>query len=174
MTTFLRHSPRHVQKTVVDYVRAQLTTLGWFLDEGAPFGVTPVRLSTSRPFVGSKINPELGDGSLTITLGSEFQPDDLELGGPLAEQEFPFFCDIFMADEQIALALAADVRDAFLGRHETAVRAMPVIDQETGEPAPGWRMEFDHVDRVSPDHAFPLAWQSVRCTAVVQYQEMIW
>lgn len=173
--TFLRHAPRHVHQTVVDYLTTQLTALDWFKDNGdAPFGSTPVRLSTSRPFVGSKINPEIGDGTLTVTLGHEFDADPQEMGGPMSEQEMPFFCDIFMADESIALALAADVRDTFYGRHANGVRSLPVIDQVTGMAAPGWRLSFEEIQRITPEHAFPLAWQSVQVTAVVTFQEVIW
>jgi len=170
--TFLRHAPRHVHQTVADYATAQLTALGWLTAGSVPFGLDPVTIIDVRPFVGSKLDNHIVPGVVTVTLGNEAAPIDEELGGPLASQDYPMFVDVFMELDSAALALAADLKDAFLGRHATSKRFIPVIDQATETPVPGWQIEFDDVEREAPEHPFALAWHSVHVTAHCYFQEV--
>ena len=169
--TFLRHAARHVHHTVANYVEAQLTELNW-LSDTPPFGAQPVAIRRTAAFLGSELVEGIGAGTITITLGDEVNPDPEELGGPLTRQDYPIFIDVFQDSEAVTLALATDVRDALLGRFPTSRRFLPVVDQATGLEVPGWTMEFDDVERITPDRRLPLPWQAVHVTAACYFQEV--
>jgi hypothetical protein len=169
----LRHSSRHVHATVVRYVRAQLTTLGWIgPEEATPFGATPVELISAHPPEWDETS-RLEAGTVAVTLGDERMPDLEELGGPLSTVEHPIFVDIFMDNESIALALALDVRDIFLGRLAGTQRWLPVLDFTQTPPAEvdGWHIEFEDITRVRPEGQ--TNWQVVKVTALTHFLEVI-
>lgn len=172
--TYLRHAPRHVQRTVYDYVHEQLADLKWFTAGETPFGLAVPQISVGRPFIGSKLDNKVNPPMVTISMGNEMPPDLEELGGPLSTQEYPIFCDVFMDEEGAAVALASDIRDAFLGRHATSKTSIPVVNQITGEPVQNWRIYFEDVERVAAEHTFPLAWNSVHVTANVYFPEVVY
>lgn len=173
--TFLRHAPRHVHQSVVLYIWDQLTQLGWVNTTGSgPFGLPSIKLIESRPFIGGQLDNKITPGTVAITMGNEMSPDLEELGGPLSTQEYPIFCDVFMDGEGAAMALASDIRDAFLGRHATSKRVVPVINQITGTVEPDWKINFENIQRIAPEHTFPLSWHSVHVTAETNFMEVLY
>ncbi len=171
--TFLRHASRLIHQSVVDYAKDQLDALGWFGPD-VPFGLPALTVIESRPFVGSNLDNKVEAGVVAITMGNEPEPVLEELGGPLSAQDYAVYVDIFMAGESAALAVATDVRDAFLGRHASSVRAIPVINQTTSTAVPDWMIRFEEVARYAPEHTFPLAWHSVQLTARVWFPEEVY
>lgn len=169
MAEFLRHASRHVHHTIASFVEDNLGVLGWTSTNVSerPFGAE--QLTIKR--VSSPQN-ELAAGLVTITLGDEVDPDSLEMGGPLSQQDFPIFVDIYMDQDATALAVACDVRDLLLGRFDFARPFLPVIDQATALEVVGWRITFDDVERARPDNQpGSLHWQVVKVTAVVEFPE---
>lgn len=172
---FLRHASRHVHASVANYVKAGLTELNWDDPANTPLGAPAVRVQTTSPVTGDKLASSVSAGLVAVSLGNEFNPDPQELGGGLHMQEYPFFVDVFMDTEGECTALACDIRDMFLGRFEDfSARWIPVTDQVLSTPVPGWKIEFDDVERVSPDHSYSFHWQVVRVTAQVYYPEVVW
>lgn len=169
---FLRHAARHVHHTVANEVQARLTDLGWTVEGDVPFGATKVTIIRTPAFVGSTLNKSITAGILSITVGDEFMPQMQELGGPLASQEYPIFFDVFQDSHSAAIAEASDIRDILLGRLPDTKRFIDVINQATGMPVNGWRIEFEDVERVSPEIATPLNWQVVKATAVAYFPEV--
>lgn len=172
--TFLRHAPRHVQRSVVNYLTDQLAALDWFTAGEVPFGLAPITIAESRPFIGGQLDNGIVPPMVAISMGNEVAPDLEELGGPLSSQDYPIFCDVFTDEEGSALALATDVRDAFLGRHATSSTSIPVINQVTATPVADWRIHFEDIQRVAPEHTFPLSWHSVHVTANVYFPEVVY
>lgn len=175
--TFLRHSSRHVHHTVAAHVEAGLAALKWTVADETPFGapvVTFDRTRSAADFIvpGQKVTG-LHAGLVTISIGSEFQPDPEELGSGLVVTEIPVFVDIFQDLDAHAQGLAEDTRDIFLGRQAFwPKRFIPVVNQATSTPVPGWTIEFDDIERDKPEHTFALAWQVVKATAMVRFQEV--
>lgn len=172
--TFLRHAPRHIQRTIFDYLTGQLTDLHWLTAGQTPFGLAVPEILVGRPFIGGQLDNKIKPPMVAISMGNEMPPALEELGGPLSTQEYPIFCDVFMDEEGAAMALAADVRDAFLGRHATSTTSIPVVNQITGDPVENWRIYFEDIERVAPEHTFPLAWNSVHVTANVYFPEVVY
>jgi len=170
--SWLRHSPRHIHATIVDYLTGQLDALGWTTST-PPFGATQVRIQTYMP-PESELT-KVTSGLLAITLGDEFDAREEEMGGPLHSQEMPFFVDIFQDKSAHALSLATDVRDALRGRLPSAKRVLTVQDHAQDPPTPvnGWRFEFVEVERAQI-YRLPIYWQTVRCTAAVEFPEEVW
>ena len=173
--TFLRHSGRHVHKTVADYLLAQLTALGWTDPDTTPFGATPVTLITRPVVMGNNLDREtITAGLVSVTLGDELLTEMEELGGPLAAQGYPFFVDIFGDNEAVTTALATDVRDIFMGRFAGTARWLKLFDGATGDQVEGWSMEIDDVERVRPETTQPVFWQTVKFTATCYFQEVVY
>jgi hypothetical protein len=169
---WLRQSPRHIHATVVDYLTEHLDTLGW-TTVAPPFGATQVRIQTFMP-PESELT-KITSGLLAITMGDEFDAMDEELGGPLHSQELPFFVDCFQGKSGHALALATDVRDIFRGRFSGTKRVLTVQDHTYATPVDvaGWKFEFTDVER-EQIYRLPIYWQTVRCTASVDFPEEVW
>jgi hypothetical protein len=172
--TWLRHASRHVHHSVADYLRAQLDALNWTDEANTPFGAPAVDLRTSASIVGEKLVEGISAGVVTITLGPELAPEEEELGGPLSLQEYPFFIDIFQESEGVCTALACDIRDIFMGRLAGTQRWLPVTNQATDAVVAGWKLEFDDVERVTPDQRFTLPWQVVKVTASAYFPEVVY
>lgn len=172
---WLRHAPRHIHQTVVEYLTGQLDALGWTdaTEANRPFGAPQVRIQSYLPPESELTS--VTAGLVAITLGDEFDAVDEELGGPLHSQEVPFFVDCFMDKDAHALALATDVRDALRGRHTGAKRSLPVKDysQAPATEVAGWRLEFVDIER-EQIHRIPIYWQTVRTTAWVEFPEEVW
>lgn len=169
--TYLRHAPRHIHHTIADAIEGLLDDLNWTSSDDAlrPFGADQVRVQRTGG-VAQK-DRVLAAGDVFVTIGGEGMPETLELGGPLTQQEIPVFVDVLMAEDALAVCLAADVRDALLGRIASVPRVLPVIDQTTGTAVPGWRIHFEQIERVVPDQTLALHWQVVRVAAIVEFQE---
>lgn len=171
--TYLRHAPRHVHHTVANHISARLTAMGWTDASTTPFGAKPAKVIKVPAIAGTQlITDRVTAGTVAITLGDEFGPDLEEMGGVFTSQEYPIFVDIFQDTDAAALALASDIRDIVLGRAVGSQRWLDVINQSTQEPVPGWKIEFDDVDRVSPETAMPLRWQVVKVTAVAYFNDV--
>lgn len=168
----LRHAVRHVHHSVAQYVEDCLDQLGWTAADASqrPFGATQVVVKRVGN-VGAK-GVDLVAGQVYVTPGDEFEPDQLEMGGPLSQQNVPIFVDVLMDDSSTALCLASDIRDAFMGRFEFSARGIDVTDQVTQASVPGWRIRFEDVERVTPDPMLSLHWQVVKVTAEVEFPEV--
>lgn len=173
--SWLRHAGRHVHHTAANYLKVQLDALDWLGTDpnvAVPFGAPPVTLLTAPVIIGEKLSEQVKAGTVAITLGDE-QPSDMEeMGGPLAAQGYPLFIDIFSDTEETTLALATDVRDIFMGRLAGTQRFLDVVNQATTVAVPGWRMEFEDVERLKPNVSFPLYWQVVKVTAMTYFPEV--
>lgn len=181
--SWLRHAPRHVQGTARLYLRDALVDLGWMNDEptdtdtsSLPFGPEQATLVTIRDtpavLTDGTLATNVAAGMLALTVGDEQGPELEELGGPLTSQEYPLFFDIFQDTHATSLALAADVRDILLGRLPGTTSVMPVKNMVGEKDFPGWRMEFEDVVRIQPEHRFPMHWQVVKATATVHFPEV--
>jgi hypothetical protein len=120
----MRFRQRHVHKTLVDYVTAQLTTKGW-VDDPVNFGVTPVTFLTAIPEFGGQA---VAKNTVAISLGDEPMDRDEELGGGLISCDFVLFVDIFGEDASTAVSIASDVKDSL------KYQILPVKDY-TSNPA---------------------------------------
>lgn len=167
-TFYLRHSTRHLHKTVFDYLSNQLATLGWTVDGDVPFDAPTVRLQEELPdeWDSAKV---LKPGTVAITLGDENEAKNQELGGPLALIQVPLFIDVFMDTPGTTLALALDVRDIFTGRLPGTVRFLDVYDYSPNTPAiaQGYRMEFEDVIRQNVKKN----WEVVKITAMLYFPD---
>jgi len=170
--TYLRHASRHVHYTVANYVQAQLTALDWLDPDSTPFGAKPVRIIKTPAVLGDALVGDITAGTVAITLGDEYGPDSEELGGPLYSQEYPIFIDVFQDTHSTALALASDIRDILLARLPGTQRWLDVVNQVNAQVVPGWKLELEDVERVSPETVLPLRWQVVKVTAVAYFPEV--
>lgn len=172
---WLRHAPRHIHATIVDYLTAQLDALGWTDpdDIDRPFGAPQITIQTFLP-PESEFN-RIQAGLLAITLGDEVDADEEELGGPLHSQELPFFVDVFMDKDAHALALATDVRDILRGRFQDGKRMLTVQNHAESPPedVDGWRFEFVDIER-EQIYRLPIYWQTIRATALIEFPEEVW
>lgn len=170
--TYLRHASRHVHHTVANYIAEQLTALNWMDEANTPFGAIPVRIMKTPSVIGGQLADNVTAGVVSITLGDESNPDPEELGGALFSQEYPIFIDIFQDSYAVALSLANDVRDILLGRLPDTQRWLDVVNQTNAQVVPGWKLELEDVERVSPETVMPLRWQVVKVTAVAYFPEV--
>lgn len=172
--TYLRHAPRHVHHTVANHIAERLTAMGWTDATTTPFGAKPAKVIKVPAIAGSQlIADRVTAGTVAITLGDEYGPDLEEMGGNFTSQDYPIFVDVFQDTDASALALASDIRDIVLGRAAGSRRWLDVIDQSTKATVPGWKIELDDVDRVSPETAMPLRWQVVKVTAVAYFNDVL-
>jgi len=172
--TWLRHAGRHVHHTAANYLRTQLDDLGWTSDTVAdrPFGSTKVTLWTKPAVLEDGLVDKVTAGVVAITLGNEPYTELQEMGGPLTTQEYPLFVDVFHDTEETTLALATDVRDIFMGRLPGTQPFLDVINQVDQAAVPGWKMEFEDIERIRPTNAkIALHWQVVKVTATTFFPE---
>lgn len=172
---FPRHSSRNIHAALVDRVRDGLTSLGWIgPPDDVPFGADPVTIKDTRPFVGERMASSIGVGDVVISAATQNPAMLDELGGPLATMELPFFIDCFTDSVAVATALTDDIRDLLSGRLDGFGRYLPFIDKAVDAHVPGWTLELDDIERVIPEHNFPQEWQSVHCSVVAQFNEVVW
>lgn len=169
MTIYLRHSSRHLHRTVFDYLAGQLEELGWTVSGSVPFNSPVVKMQEVLPdeWKGDSV---LAPGTLAVTLGDEPSAEGQELGGPLAQIEIPLFVDCFMDTPATTLALALDVRDIFCGRLPGTVRYLNVTDYNDPDMpvADGYSIEFTDVtrERIKKD------WEVIKVTVVLTFPEV--
>jgi hypothetical protein len=167
-STYLRHSTRHLHKTVFDYVNAQLTNMGWTIDGDVPFGAPPVVMQDVLPEEWDE-ESLLEPGTVAVTLGDEDAATNEELGGPLASIEVPFFIDVFMDTPGTTLALALDIRDILCGRVPGSSRHHNVTNYNPSTPTPptGYTFVFEDVIRENVRKN----WEVVKATAVMYFPD---
>lgn len=168
----LRYSSRAVHKTVADYLRDQLSGLGWLTDGLTPFGAPTVKISTSTPRPHQQDSASVYPGAVAITLGDNVDAEPQEIGGPLYMIEYPIFVDIYMDKDAHALAFAQDVTDICSARLPGTSRYLPVFDLITNQPADGWLIELEDIERTRPVHELKLHWQVVKVTATTYFNEV--
>lgn len=173
---FLRHASRHVHQSLLNMLTEQLATLGWMGPDAVPFGADPVTIIATRPFIGSRLSDQVGATGTTVvfSLGSEAVPGSEELGGALASQDYPFFIDVFSDTEAVGMALSTDIKDILLGRLPGTTRFLTLVDQTTGDAVTSWQVELNDVERVAPEHEFPLQWFAVHVTATAYFPEEVY
>lgn len=159
---YLRHSTRHLHKTIFDYLNTQLTALGWTVPGDVPFGAPAVIMQDELPeeWAGDSV---LMPGTVAVTLGDEDAAQNQELGGPLALIDVPFFIDVFMDTPGTTKALALDIRDIFCGRLPGSSRFLNVTNYNNfpATVAAGYTVEIDDVTRESVRRN----WEIVKITA---------
>jgi hypothetical protein len=167
-SAYLRHSTRHLHKTLFDYLNTQLTELGWTVDGNVPFGAPPVIMQDVLPEEWDE-ESLLEPGTLALTVGDEDAAANQELGGPLAAIEVPFFVDCFMDTPGTSLALALDVRDIFCGRVPGSKRVLNVTNYNNSPAtqALGYTVEFEDVIRQNVRKN----WEVVKLTAVMYFPD---
>lgn len=171
--TWFRHASRHVHHTVANYMVEHLTALNWLNPADVPFGASVVRVVRTPAIAGEgKLEAGIGPGHVSIVLGSETPSIEEELGGPLSSQEIPLFIDIFQDSDGAAVSLACDIRDIFMGRLVDTKRSLPLINQVNQQEVAGYRMEFEDIERVTPEIRLPIPWQIVKVTAVLYFPEV--
>lgn len=162
MSTYLRHSTRHLQRTLGDHITTHLQALGW-LSEPAPFGTTPVVVMTRR-FRESEATAITGN-LVAVTFGEEPDDEDLELGGGLEVSRTEMFIDVVAVNDPVGLALATDIKDLLSGRAPGTSRFLRVRDYtavSTGVETAAYQVEIVAVQRQRPDISdIKQFWQTV-------------
>ena len=136
----LRFATRHITQTVYDFTVAGMTDLGW-TGGTPPFGTTPVTFQ-SAPVSDNLDASRLQPNMIAVFPGVEPGFVDLELGGPLASQLVPFYAEIYGESSGVALSIASDIRDIWLGRRGTSV--LEVLDYTQAPPVavPNWYVDL--------------------------------
>lgn len=161
-----RHGARHVEKTLVEHVRACLTTGGWF-SATPPYEAKPVEFGEMRAdeWKGESVTPNYV--GMTVDGGTPL--DDLELGGGLAETATIITLDVLGQSAGIGLAIASDLQDWLAGEVDGVSEHLDVVDYSLSPPAPrsGHRLEITDVQRTRPDtELFRRQWYVVNATAL--------
>lgn len=164
----LRHSTRHLHRSVFEYLDDQLTSLGWTVPGRVPFNATPVALQDLLP---EEFEEEslLVPGTVAVTVGDEPEVLGQEMGGPLALIEVPIFIDVFMEDPGTTLALALDVRDIFCGRLPGTSRYLKVKNYASYPAVElnSYTVEFEDVIRQNQKKN----WETVKITACLYFPD---
>lgn len=165
----MRHFSRHLQATIQNQVERHLVATGW-LPDGSPgfvtlFGAQPVTFQRQRP--DESLLKSVTANLVTVSFGTQSDDEDEQMGGGLVAQDHSVFVDVYAENDAIALALAEDVRDLFVGR-TAAGRFFRIVDQTTATPVLGYLGEYDEVLRAPADRELPnVRWQLVQATALV-------
>jgi hypothetical protein len=165
---FLRHSTRHLHRSLFDYLQDRLEDTGWTGDQPINFGCEPVVMQDQLPEEWDQ-ESVLVPGTMALTIGDEAQALGQELGGPLAMIEVPFFVDVFMDTPGTTLALALDIRDILCGRTKNSTR-YPMMFNYNVDPevqASGYSIEIEDVFRSN----IKRNWEVVKFTAVMYFQD---
>jgi len=170
----LRHRPRHLHATLVDYLRQGLRELDW---EGpnVPYGATPITIVDHQP--DERGTPVLAN-TVAISMGDEQADVEMELGaatGGLHSVLVPLFVDVYGEQGAISVAIASDVKQ--LLRH--ANLRLRDWSKPDAPPAPGMWIEIDEV--LGPE--FPQAaqqateqfrknWRVVKAATVTYFEDV--
>jgi hypothetical protein len=107
-----RFRSRFVHATIVDATKTALDQLGW-LNAPINFDTAPIRVLDYQPDErGEKVNVN----TVAVTLGDVPADADEELGaavGGLRSASYPIWCDIYMQEQALSVAVADDLRDTF-------------------------------------------------------------
>lgn len=161
----MRHRQRHVHKTILEYLRAQLDDGDWFGDP-APYGATPVTLIDYEPQEAGH-TPELN----TVAVSMGYQGEDLpeEMGGGLHRCEYAVFFDVYGESEPIAVSIADDIKQAINGN---IISLLNYTTEAEGE-ATDAQIEFEDIEVDKPPVATTTldkrSWRVVKATACVYF-----
>lgn len=148
--TYLRHLPRHVQKSVNDRIFAGLTTDGWFGATG-PFGTEKAKWFARRVDPAEFLKENAGN-IVAVSYGTEPMLQEQELGGGLVLHQYTLYVDIVGVDDSISVALAADIMDRLRGDKPSTSPFEPIYDYTTTPRVltDGY-VEFTNVQRTRPE-----------------------
>lgn len=100
----MRHRQRHLHKTVVEYLRTELTALDW--DTGL-FGTPGITLIDYEP-IEAGVTPVYN--TVAVSIGDQLADREWELGGLLVTG-YALFIDVYPSSEPVGIALADDIKD---------------------------------------------------------------
>lgn len=160
----MRHRQRHLHKTILEHLRAELTDLGW--DVGL-FGAPGITLIDYEAIAAGETPAE---NTVAVSIGDQLDDQVYELGGGLIRCEYVLFVDIYGGvKEPVSIALADDIKDALWEQ------IIPLRDFTT-DPAgveTDDQIEFERIlVEVIPSAATTLdkrTWRSVKATAVLYH-----
>lgn len=131
----MRHAPRHVLQTCVDQVVEVLGDTGW-TGGTVNFGEPAVTVDSASPPVGQAAIPD--GNTVFVSLGNEPPTEEEELGGRQESVNFPLFVDVFGTTEQVAIAIASDLKE---GLRNKIIVVFDYAEQDETEHL----IEFQHV-----------------------------
>lgn len=105
----MRHRQRHLHKTIVEYLRTELTALGWV---SGLFGEPGITLIDYEP-IEAGVTPEYN--TVAVSIGDQLADKEYELGG-LLFTGYALFVDIYPSNEPVGIALADDIKDLLSAR----------------------------------------------------------
>lgn len=109
-----RFLTRHVQQTIVEHVRTELTALSWFEAAAAdrPFGTDAVTLDEVDPEAATDVPPN----TVAITVPEQGPDGENEMGGGTYRRELTVFIDVLGEKPSISLSIAEDIIDSLRDR----------------------------------------------------------
>lgn len=168
--TYLRHSARHIQQTVLDRVLAGLTADGWMGPANAvPYKADIVNWVPARMDEAKMLSANQGN-LVACSFGTEPDDQPQELGGGVTLIQHIVYLDIIGVNDALSLAIAGDLKDRLSGLKPGTSRFEPVYDY-TASPrvvVDGWLIEFTNVQRVRPENDdFRRLWNQITASADV-------
>lgn len=178
---YVRGQERLVYESVNDYLKSQLTALGWINS-----GINPQAMPTPvlGPFASTVSvtlldaiplkTAVLADNSVAFTSGQEKDVEG-EVGaslGGLWITNHVFHIDIFGESQGIAKAIQADIRALLTGRLAGSSRYIPLMDKTVSPNVVlnDHLLHFEDVETDTPlDQAWKQDWRVVHLTAVHEY-----
>lgn len=160
--TYLRHTSRHLAKTINERVTEYLTTLGWTI--APPFQTTPVEIVTRR--IRESELQSISGNKVGLFYADETDDQAAELGGGLMQNTTHMLVDVVAVNDGIGLALSSDIKDCLSGRLSDYPRIVKLRDYTTnplGDPLDDHILEFVSVSRERPQSvdARQLFWQVI-------------
>jgi hypothetical protein len=146
---WLRHSIRHIHRSVYEHILSNMRDLGWEENAPGPFGASPTQFLSAYPKEFDPATARFEPNKVAIICGGEGPDEEIELGGVVKQFELPFICDIYADTWSVAVALSCDIRDILLGRFAGCRMVIPVYEWVTDPPTEreDWRAEFGSVAR---------------------------
>lgn len=136
----LRFAPRHVSQTVFDFTVGKMNTLGWSGPD-VPFGAAQVQFF-SAPVRDNLDTSRLQPNSIAIYSGVEQRAADIELGGGLQQEPFVMFAEVYGENTGIAVSIASDIRDIWMGKHGNSVLTIKDYGQQPPVDVSGWYLDL--------------------------------
>lgn len=135
-----RFAPRHIAQTVFEFTTGKMDDLGWFGPD-VPFGTIPVKTFTA-PVRDNLETSRLQANSVAIYSGLEQRAADIELGGSLLQEPFVMFAEVYGENTGIAVSIASDIRDIWMGKHGNSVLAINDYSLTPPAPVSGWYLDL--------------------------------
>jgi hypothetical protein len=168
--TYIRHSMRHVQQTMVDRITQRLIDLDWQTPGDVPFGEDPVVVST-EPLHPENREPVRGN-MVIVSFGDSPDDEGEELGGGLMLTETVIFIDCIGTSDAVSLALAEDIKDWMTGRAPGTSRYCYLNDYTTSQSGvqdTTWQLELTGVIRERPLNPWQSHWQILKGTVEIRF-----